>query len=101
MRCVHVENYSLRKSACQTQSFQPKVFDMPILACMMRSMKTLKQLVTTLRERGYSQARIGRIAGVSQMTISRWEKESPTHVNVIAQRRLMMEIYSSYVKEEK
>lgn len=55
-------------------------------------MKTLKQLVTELRNRGYSQARIGRIAGVSQMTVSRWEKEAPTNVNLAAHRRLTQEL---------
>ena len=55
-------------------------------------MNTLKQLVTTLRERGYSQARIARIAGVSQMTVSRWEKEAPDRVNMAAHRRLSLEV---------
>lgn len=55
-------------------------------------MNTLKQLVAVLRSRGYSQARIGRIAGVSQMTVSRWEKEAPKHVNLAAHRRLSQEV---------
>lgn len=55
-------------------------------------MNTLKQLVTALRNRGYSQARIGRIAGVSQMTVSRWEKESPSKVDLAAHRRLTQEL---------
>lgn len=58
----------------------------------MTAMQTLKQLVTTLRNRDYSQARIARIAGVSQMTVSRWEKEAPTNVNMSAHRRLTQEI---------
>lgn len=55
-------------------------------------MQTLKQLVTILRNRDYSQARIARIAGVSQMTVSRWEKEAPKNVNMAAHRRLSQEI---------
>lgn len=55
-------------------------------------MKTLKQLVTFLRNRDYSQERIARIAGVSQMTISRWEKESPVSVNMAAHRKLSKEV---------
>lgn len=68
------------------------MFAILFLSCMMRIMKTLKQLVTTLRERGYSQARIGRVAGVSQMTVSRWEKEAPKHVDMVAHRRLTVEV---------
>ena len=55
-------------------------------------MKTLKQLVAFLRRRDYSQERIARIAGVSQMTISRWEKENPKSINISAHRKLEKEV---------
>lgn len=57
-------------------------------------MKTLKQLVTYLRNRDYSQERIARIAGVSQMTISRWAKENPALLNMNAHRKLTKEVES-------
>lgn len=58
-------------------------------------MNTLKQLVTILRNRDYSQARIGRIAGVSQMTVSRWEKDNPKRIDMKALRRLELEVKES------
>lgn len=52
-------------------------------------MQTLRQVVKELRKLGHSQLALSKVAGVSQMTISRWEKASPGKlINLAALRRL-------------
>lgn len=62
-------------------------------------MKTLKEAITALHERGYSQQRMAKIARVSQMTISRWSKRNPSLVNMKALERLKKTLQAESVKK--
>lgn len=54
-----------------------------------RRMDNIKSIVNDLSNAGYTQQALGKIAGVSQMTISRWKTEPPRRVNKKALKRLI------------
>lgn len=51
-------------------------------------MEKLQTVIKELRGLDFSQQEIGAQAGVSQMTISRWEREEPRRVDTVALKRL-------------
>jgi len=78
--------------------FGSKLFDINMCVCNNALMKQIKTIIQTLRKGGYSQEHLAKVAGVSQMSISRWVAKSPKLVNISAYRKLEKLLENTPVK---